>query len=154
MTTDEYATLYKKCKLLQSGLDKNRKSSSIYAFPGLRSPDQLKIVREISKRGEYAIEDERERVVYCISEYFELTKEQLTSERRFYPIPIARALVCYCLYQIGSTLMSLGGFLNKDHSTIIYNKRRIEQLREIRDKKVLHYIEDITNKYPCMEKYF
>lgn len=82
----------------------------------------------------------RDHFMWLVCHYFEVFPEQLKGPRRLHNICVARFVLCYLLREdCKMTWGAIARYLNKDHSTIIYNHRRalanhLESIAIIRGK--------------------
>ena len=63
---------------------------------------------------------------------------------------LARQVYCYVAYMhrpFNISLATIGAFINKDHSTVIYNKNRAGQLLSIKDSLITEKIKQFNSAY-------
>jgi len=79
-----------------------------------------------------ARENEPERIIEIVAEFFNLTKEDILNERRTKNVSLARQIVMYFLrHYLNLPLKQIGKILGgKDHSTVIHGIEKIEGLIE------------------------
>lgn len=96
---------------------------------------------------EAAKENEPERVIEVIAEFFNLTKEDILNEKRTKDVARARQIVMYFLrHHLNLSLKEIGKILGgRDHSTILHGIEKIENLLEV-DENLREKIVEIERK--------
>ena len=62
-----------------------------------------------------------ERIIDCAARLWSVSRDEVLGERRYAPLPFARAMISYVLKNdYGMTLMRIGNVLNRTHCSIIY----------------------------------
>jgi len=79
-----------------------------------------------------AKENEPEKIIEIIAEFFNLTKEDILNEKRTKNVALARQIVMYFLrHYLNLPLKQIGKILGgKDHSTVIHGIEKVEELIE------------------------
>lgn len=87
-----------------------------------------------------------ERVIECVSKYFNVSKNDLTSKRRFKDIVEARQICMFilCEYTKKYPLSYIGERFGRDHSTVIHAREKMKK-DMTKDKKLKIRIEDIKD---------
>lgn len=79
-----------------------------------------------------------EHIIARVCEKFGMTREQLTAGTRKREIAEPRQVAMYLLRSLGLSYAHIGSIFNKDHSTVVYATKHIENLlsydREFKSK--------------------
>lgn len=67
----------------------------------------------------------------AISEAAGIDEETLISRTRRFPVPIYRAMVAESMRDMGYSLIEIGSVLKRDHSTVIYIMRALDDLKGV-----------------------
>ena len=59
---------------------------------------------------------------------------------------IARQLYCYYARLMGFGLAEIGMIINRDHSTVLYSINKVNELIQVKDKKMMNYI-NLTSEF-------
>ncbi len=133
----------KNIRQLESSLARIKAFSSYY-----KKEIDIEIVKEILKDYlEAAKENEPERIIEVIAEFFNLTKEDILNEKRTKEVVKVRQIVMYFLrHHLNLSLKEIGKILGgRDHSTIIHGIEKIENLLE-KDQDLREKIVEIERK--------
>jgi len=93
----------------------------------------IEIVKEILRDYlEAAKENEPERIIEIVAEFFNLTKEDILNEKKTKEVARVRQIVMYFLrYHLNMPLKEIGKIIGgRDHSTVIHGIEKIENLLE------------------------
>jgi len=89
-----------------------------YVYAGLEKRSQL----EVSGC-------KRDRVIEVICKFNKVDFQEIISKSRKREVTKARQLLCHFLYEkTNMNLIKIGEFINRDHSTVIYNKDVVKDL--------------------------
>lgn len=82
-----------------------------------------------------------------ISEACNVPITKITGKDRSRPVVIARHLYCYIMREYyKSSLLTIARSINKDHTTVIYCLRQIQDLLDIKDETICKHYDMIMNK--------
>lgn len=133
----------KNIRQLESALARIKAFSSYY-----KRKIDIEIVKEILRDYlEAAKENEPERIIEVVAEFFNLTKEDILNEKRTKEVARVRQIIMYFLrYHLNLPLKEIGKILGgRDHSTIIHGIEKIENLLE-KDQSIREKIVEIERK--------
>jgi chromosomal replication initiation ATPase DnaA len=82
------------------------------------------------------------RLVKAVCELAGFSKEELLSSQRTQRLALWRMVLFYILRKQGATFQEVGNYFNRNHATVIYGCRRIEELAH--DKEAMKILERIT----------
>ncbi len=87
-----------------------------------------------------------ESVISAVCTYYKVNKSDLTGKCKKKEIVLPRQVCCYLMCEILSLpLISIGKYLgNRDHTTIIYSRDKVEEMMKTNDK-VAKDVDDIKN---------
>ncbi|MEO0241152.1 MAG: chromosomal replication initiator protein DnaA [candidate division WOR-3 bacterium] len=108
----------------------------------------IEIVKEILRDYlEAAKENEPERIIEIVAEFFNLTKEDILNEKKTKEVARVRQIVMYFLrYHLNMPLKEIGKIIGgRDHSTVIHGIEKIENLLE-KDQDLREKIVEIERK--------
>ncbi|MEO0262636.1 MAG: chromosomal replication initiator protein DnaA [candidate division WOR-3 bacterium] len=108
----------------------------------------IEIVKEILRDYlEAAKENEPERIIEIVAEFFNLTKEDILNEKKTKEVARVRQIVMYFLrYHLNMPLKEIGKIIGgRDHSTVIHGIEKIENLLE-KDQDLKEKIVEIERK--------
>ena len=102
-----------------------------------------RVVGTVKKAKNISIEN----IIYTVSEYFNLSENQILSRKRTKEIAFARQIAMYLAKELTSfTLESIGlNFGGKDHATVLYSANAIKESMK-KDKNIMNIIHDIKEK--------
>ncbi len=102
-----------------------------------------RVVGTVKKAKNISIEN----IIYTVSEFFNLSENQILSRKRTKEIAYARQIAMYLAKELTSfTLESIGlNFGGKDHSTVLYACSSIKESLK-KDKNLVHIIHDIKEQ--------
>ncbi len=109
----------------------------------------IEIVKEILRDYlEAAKENEPERIIEIVAEFFNLTKEDILNEKKTKEVARVRQIVMYFLrYHLNMPLKEIGKIIGgRDHSTVIHGIEKIENLLE-KDQDLREKIVEIERKF-------
>jgi len=87
-----------------------------------------------------------ELIISTISEYFDITYEQMTSKTRIREISYARQIAMYFIRRLsGYSLAMAGGLFQRDHATVLHAERTIKNLYQV-DKKIEHDVNELLTR--------
>ena len=133
----------KNIRELESSLTKIKAFMNFY-----KKEIDIEFVKEILKDYlDAAKENEPEKIIEIVAEFFNLTKEDILNEKRTKNVSLARQVVMYFLrHYLNLPLKQIGKILGgKDHSTVIHGIEKIEGLIE-RDESFKENVVEIERK--------
>jgi hypothetical protein len=88
-----------------------------------------------------------ERIFNIVCDYLGVDGEDVKGKTRKGNIAEARHVFCFLAYHsiANHTLKEVGEFIDRDHSTVLHSKNRIQDFLEF-DKKTIKMIADLRNK--------
>lgn len=104
------------------------------------------IERIVAKKG-YVFTPNPDIIISTVAEYYGFTSKEIKGKKRYPRIAEARHLCMYlCRNLLGITYMDIGKiFGGKDHSTIVYSIKKIEDLR-VMNKIMNNLVTEVTMK--------
>lgn len=91
---------------------------SYYVFPGLEKRSQMELTG-----------CKRDRIIEVICSFNKVDFKDIVSKSRKREVTKARQLLCHFLYEkTNMNLIKIAEFINRDHSTVIYNKDVVKDL--------------------------
>ena len=83
----------------------------------------------------------------CVSEYYGVEKEQIRSKSRLREFVVPRHIFCYLARKYTtSTLKQIGGFVSRDHASVINACESIEGQMSV-DRRLRERVEEISAEY-------
>jgi len=86
---------------------------------------------------------------YC--SIYGITEDEIKSSARPRHIVIPRQLCMVALLKTGLTLESVGMLFNRHHSTVLYSKRIVESMIDVKDEVYMEYIERLSGSDKAIE---
>lgn len=85
-------------------------------------------------------------IVRTVCEYFEISETKVKSKGRAREITFARQIIMhYLFYYTDMNKVTIGNFMNRDHTTVIHSLRTLKNLMDT-DSKILDKVTDIRGK--------
>jgi chromosomal replication initiation ATPase DnaA len=84
-----------------------------------------------------------ESAINAASAIAKVSPMELVSPMRRWPLPMARAIAYEYLWDMGMSTPKIGGVFNRNHSTILADRARLNGLKEY-DKEVQRMYRDFT----------
>ena len=109
-------------------------------------PSMQDIERIVAKKG-YVFTPNPDIIIATVAEVYGFTTKEIKGKKRYPRIAEARHLCIYlCRTLLGITYMEIGRiFGGKDHSTIVYSLKKIEDLR-VTNKVMNNLVTEVTIK--------
>lgn len=83
----------------------------------------------------------------CVSEYYGVEKEQIRSKSRLREFAVPRHIFCYLARKhTTSTLKQIGGFISRDHASVIHACEAIEGQMSV-DRRLRERVKEISAEY-------
>lgn len=118
----------------------------LYAKQMNKMPTMQDIERIVAKKG-YVFTANPDIIISTVAELYGFTSKEIKGKKRYPRIAEARHLCMYlCRNLLGITYMEIGSiFGGKDHSTIVYSIKKIEDLR-VTNKVMNNLVTEVTMK--------
>lgn len=118
----------------------------LYAGQMNKMPTMQDIERIVAKKG-YVFTPNPDIIISTVAELYGFTSKEIKGKKRYPRIAEARHLCMYlCRNLLGITFMEIGRiFGGKDHSTIVYSIKKIEDLR-VTNKVMNNLVTEVTMK--------
>lgn len=118
----------------------------LYAKQMNKMPSMQDIERTVAKKG-YVFTANPDIIISTVAELYGFTSKEIKGKKRYQRIAEARHLCMYlCRSLLGITFMEIGKiFGGKDHSTIVYSIKKIEDLR-VTNKVMNNLVTEVTMK--------
>lgn len=118
----------------------------LYAKQMNKMPSMQDIERTVAKKG-YVFTANPDIIISTVAELYGFTSKEIKGKKRYPRIAEARHLCMYlCRSLLGITFMEIGKiFGGKDHSTIVYSIKKIEDLR-VTNKVMNNLVTEVTMK--------
>lgn len=111
----------------------------VEVFAGLRRKERLTILRKLSDT-----DNKMTNIVRFVSQRLDIPFDQIMDKSRKRNIVLARMICMNMILKTDKfTLIEVGRFFRKDHSTIIYNRDTYKELLETNNKELLELLKKL-----------